>query len=81
MRGSQDMPSETGQCFSVDFSHPTWDEEVPHCRLFSPAARKGLSSLEICLRLFSPIYSTMLIDRSGAFTALKADVSRTGGNV
>ena len=28
--------------FSVDYSRPPWDEEVPHCRLFSPAARKGL---------------------------------------
>ena len=29
--------------FSVDFSHPRWDEEVPHCPLFSTAARKGLN--------------------------------------
>ena len=41
MRGSQDMPSEIGLCFSVDFSRPPWDEEVPYCPLFSPAARKG----------------------------------------
>ena len=41
-----------------------------------------LSSLEIGLHLFSPTYSTtMLIDRSGAFTASEADVSQTGGNV
>ena len=37
---------------------------------------------KIGLHLFSPIYSTMmLIDRSGAFGASEADVSRTGGNV
>ena len=29
--------------FSVDFP---WDEEVLHCRLFSAAARKGLSENE-----------------------------------
>ena len=40
------------------------------------------SSLEIGLRLFSPTYSTtMLIDRSGAFTASEADVFQTGCNV
>ena len=41
-----------------------------------------LSALEITLHLFSPTYSTtMLNDRNGAFTALKTDVSQTGGNV
>ena len=37
---------------------------------------------EISLCLFSPTYSTtMLIDKSGAFTALEADISQTGGNI
>ena len=42
MHGSRDMPSEVGWCFSVDFSHLPWEEEVPHCRLFSPTAHKVL---------------------------------------
>ena len=29
--------------FSVDFSHPLWDEEVPRCPHFSTAACKGLT--------------------------------------
>ena len=41
-----------------------------------------LGSLEIDLRFFSLINSTvMLIDRSGAFTASEADVFQTGGDV
>ena len=41
-----------------------------------------LSTLEIALHLFSPIYSTtMLNDRNEAFTALKTDVPQTGVNV
>ena len=44
-----------------------------------PGGDVKLSSLEISLRLFSPLYSTtMLIDRSGAFMASEADVSQTG---
>ena len=43
MRGSQDKPSETGLCFSVDFSYPQWDEEVPHYQLFLPNTCKGLT--------------------------------------
>ena len=33
-----------GLMFSVEFSRPPWDKEVPHCRLFSTAARKGLKN-------------------------------------
>ena len=47
-----------------------------------PGGDVKLSSLEIGLHLFSPIYSTMmLIDRSEAFTASEADLSQTEGNV
>ena len=35
--------SEIGWCFSVDFSHLPWDEEVLHCQLFLPTACKGLT--------------------------------------
>ena len=52
MCGSQDMPSEIG-CFSVYFSHPPWDEEVPHCRLLSSAAWKGLNNTLIMSYSFS----------------------------
>ena len=40
IHGSRAMPSEIG-CFSVDFSHLPWDEEIPHYQLFSPTPRKG----------------------------------------
>ena len=45
-----------------------------------PGGDVKLSSSEIRLCLFLPIYSTtMLIDRSGAFMASEADVSQTRG--
>ena len=59
MRGSQDMPSETGRCFSVDFSRPPWDEEVPHCPHFSTAACEGLM---LNIKYYASIYSQFITD-------------------
>ena len=60
MRGFQHMPSEAGRCFSVDFSHQPWDQEVPYCRPFLPAAHKGLTQ-SICPNSFESLEEFLLL--------------------